>query len=243
MFFKQLSQYCQGMTVNISANMKDGTMILSVKSGSMPGVKDGDKIELAPIIVTGTPEEMDEDFFNVLRAPLEKAKGIFINTEKFDESVEEEKDNETPMEKKARLKKEKEKSAKKSETKVEEKRAEKKVEKQDYEIQLDKIFEEVEPLQEDSVTAAIQKALKLQSIHPKATIIATKLAELRKMKQKILMGGDESEEIVVPATKKSKPVAVAPKPVAEELAVEEEELATDEEPDESNDVEPVNTDF
>ncbi len=53
------------------------------------GLKDESKNNLSPIVLTGTPEELDLEFINIVARPLQKAAGILTNMETFEKSVEE----------------------------------------------------------------------------------------------------------------------------------------------------------
>jgi PRTRC genetic system protein E len=46
--------------------------------------KDRAKQTLAPLTVTGSPEELDKDFFSVVASSLEKTKGITNNIKQYE---------------------------------------------------------------------------------------------------------------------------------------------------------------
>ena len=52
------------------------------------GLKDEAKNNLSPILITGTPEELDQQFINIIKQPLQKATGLLTNMEKFEKSME-----------------------------------------------------------------------------------------------------------------------------------------------------------
>lgn len=123
-FFTQLTALMQpGITLNLTAVAKDGTLTVGV----LPSSKDNN---IPMLTLTGTPEEIDEAFFAQIQAPIERASGLITNTEDFNKKLdEEEKDaaEEKELEKKVSQpvkksdkKKEKKKSAPKPETPNEE---------------------------------------------------------------------------------------------------------------------------
>ena len=87
------------MFVEISELMSDRdmiTLVLAKVNGKvsvsvMPtkkGLKDEAKNNLSPILITGTPEELDQQFINIIKQPLQKATGLLTNMEKFEKSME-----------------------------------------------------------------------------------------------------------------------------------------------------------
>lgn len=90
MFFQQLFEHLDGLTISINVTKKEEELIISLTSRPMPD-EDGkidEKKMLAPVIITGTAQELDADFFNVIKPTIEKAKGIYVSTEAFNASVE-----------------------------------------------------------------------------------------------------------------------------------------------------------
>ncbi len=81
-FFKELSAMLQpGITVNFTAVIKDGQMTVGV----VPSSKDNN---IPMLMLNGTPEEIDEGFFNTIKEPLEKASGFISNANQVVEQIE-----------------------------------------------------------------------------------------------------------------------------------------------------------
>lgn len=66
-------------------NEKLTVSVIPIKTG----LKDEAKNNLSPIVLTGTPEELDLEFISIVTRPLQKAAGILTNMETFEKSVEE----------------------------------------------------------------------------------------------------------------------------------------------------------
>lgn len=87
--FKTLSEVIgNGCTVKITVSQKDGEMTVSVLPGN-DLVKDSAKNMISPLSVTGTPEELDNGFVELISAPIKKASGLLSNLEAFEKSAEE----------------------------------------------------------------------------------------------------------------------------------------------------------
>lgn len=87
MFFSKLAKLpLSQMTLGISFSADNDKITLSV----LPKVKVKDKVvnSLKPLNITGTPEELDREFFNVLVKPMENTNELFTNITTFEESVE-----------------------------------------------------------------------------------------------------------------------------------------------------------
>jgi PRTRC genetic system protein E len=80
-FFQQLHQLNADMDLTIRFKEKNGKYTLQV----LPNI--GSKSVIQPLIVTGTPEELDAEFFNLVTAPLLEAKASLANAKEFKESV------------------------------------------------------------------------------------------------------------------------------------------------------------
>lgn len=52
------------------------------------GLKDSAKDMIHPLLLTGTPEELDADFIKEITAPIQKATGILTNLREFEKSTE-----------------------------------------------------------------------------------------------------------------------------------------------------------
>lgn len=89
-----------GTTVVITVAKSENGMTVSV----MPGnnlVKDAAKNKFIPICVSGTPEEVDNDFLNTVLSPIARANGLLSNIKEFEDSAKAAKEA-SEMEKKAK---------------------------------------------------------------------------------------------------------------------------------------------
>lgn len=80
-FFKQLSETGL-LKVEINLVVKDESMTAIIT----PHIKGKNPL---PLTVTGTAEELDEGFFEVVTTPLKKAAGLISNVEEFEASLDE----------------------------------------------------------------------------------------------------------------------------------------------------------
>ena len=65
----------------------NGKMSVSVMP-TKTGLKDEAKGKLSPIIVSGTPDELDAEFIQAICQPLTKATGLLTNMDTFEKSIE-----------------------------------------------------------------------------------------------------------------------------------------------------------
>jgi PRTRC genetic system protein E len=93
-FFKQLHAAANGVDLSITLKEKNGKFTIS----ALPNVGDGGSIK--PLLATGTPEELDGDFHNLITKPLHEATTLISNADEFkkdvEESVQEEKQEAKP---------------------------------------------------------------------------------------------------------------------------------------------------
>ena len=99
--FKRLSESMEaGSTVVMTVAKSENGMTVSVLPGNSL-VKDAAKNKFIPICVTGTPEEIDEDFLNTVLRPIARANGLLSNIKDFEDSAKAAKEA-SEMEKKAK---------------------------------------------------------------------------------------------------------------------------------------------
>ena len=89
-FFQTLDQSFPDADLNIRIKAKSGSMSVSV----LPVSKTENDIE--PIILTGTPEDLDAQFFELVSAPVEETKAALVNLEEHKKSIEEAKEEKKP---------------------------------------------------------------------------------------------------------------------------------------------------
>lgn len=106
-FFQQLNDIGPGLDLAITMKHKNGKYTVSV----LPTI--GNKTPMQPLIVTGTPEELDKDFFTLIRLPLQETGAKLKNVEEFKKSVDKETEESKSADKKDPVKKQDKKTSKK----------------------------------------------------------------------------------------------------------------------------------
>ena len=87
MFFKELSNaMTDGTGVSLTVHRLNGSMTVSVFP-KLKGLKDDAQKHLQPIVLTGTPEELDAGFFDTVSQPVQKASGMLSNMKSFEASL------------------------------------------------------------------------------------------------------------------------------------------------------------
>lgn len=81
-FFEQLQKAAQGVDLTLSIKEKNGKYTVMV----LPKATDQSKIQ--PLIVTGTPEELDKDFFPKVGPVILETTTLLINADEYKKSVE-----------------------------------------------------------------------------------------------------------------------------------------------------------
>lgn len=86
MFFQTINQMITAGT-DLSINIRRANNNLTVAVvPRRSGVKDGERI--VPLILNGTPEELDAGFLQAVGTPVQKAQGILTNLETFEKQAE-----------------------------------------------------------------------------------------------------------------------------------------------------------
>lgn len=87
--FKTLSEVLgEGCTATITIAQKDGIMTVGVLPGN-DLVKDAAKNKIVPLNVSGTPEELDAEFINVIAAPIQRTSGLLADMAAYEKAQEE----------------------------------------------------------------------------------------------------------------------------------------------------------
>lgn len=111
-FFTQLKSVIgqAELQINIKSKGEELTVMINPKSSA----NDPALSNIQPLILSGTPEELDEGFFNGISEPLSRVTGLMINIEEFEKSASKA-DEESKVKKAAeeKLKKQQESEAKK----------------------------------------------------------------------------------------------------------------------------------
>lgn len=81
MFFTTLAEFMdQNSDLHITFKKKDNQLTVGV---FFTGAK-----EITPLTISGTAQELDDEFFNVLAEPIQKVNGFVFNAEQVKKSVE-----------------------------------------------------------------------------------------------------------------------------------------------------------
>jgi len=82
-FFQTLNEQFPGADLTIRIKSKGGTQSISVLPVST------EENDIQPLIVSGTPEELDVQFFELIKKPLEETITAIVNLEEQEHSVKE----------------------------------------------------------------------------------------------------------------------------------------------------------
>jgi len=111
-FFATIAPFLGSMNLTLTVAKGSGdTVIVSLLP--QPRIKDNAKDSIQPMVIRGTIEELDEEFFNAIKEPMTKVTGIVIEIESFEKGAEKlAEDNKAKDAIKAEAKKNKDKSDK-----------------------------------------------------------------------------------------------------------------------------------
>jgi PRTRC genetic system protein E len=88
-FFSQISELIpEGVDLNITVRRSGNRLIVSVipKSNSL---KDEAQNRLAPLVVTGTTDELNDGFIEAISNPIKQATGLLVNMSDFEKAEKE----------------------------------------------------------------------------------------------------------------------------------------------------------
>lgn len=87
MFFTHISQLMtQGVDLTIVIRRKENELIVSTLPKSN-GLKDDAQHHIVPLTLTGTPAELDAGFMQTIAQPVQKATGLIVNLEQFEQQM------------------------------------------------------------------------------------------------------------------------------------------------------------
>lgn len=78
-FFQQLFDQLDGIDLNLTIKRKNGKMTVMVLPQTLATI--------SPAIITGTPDELQEGFFEAIKAPLTTAKGLNVELANLEASI------------------------------------------------------------------------------------------------------------------------------------------------------------
>ena len=88
MFFQTIyPMLSAGTDLSINIRRVNNTLCVAVMPRHM-GVKDESGKNLVPLILNGTPEELDAEFLKTITAPVSRALGMLTNLETFEKQTE-----------------------------------------------------------------------------------------------------------------------------------------------------------
>ena len=86
-FFATIAPFLGSMNLTLTVAKGSGdTVIVSLLP--QPRIKDNAKDNVQPMVIRGTIEELDEEFFNAIKEPMTKVTGIVIEIESFEKGAE-----------------------------------------------------------------------------------------------------------------------------------------------------------
>lgn len=86
--FKELaSMLGENDTLNITIQRKGEKLITSIIP-KVYKIKDDIQKQITPLVVSGTPEELEEGFIEAISSPIQKSIGIITNVREFEKSTE-----------------------------------------------------------------------------------------------------------------------------------------------------------
>ena len=111
-FFATIAPFLGSMNLTLTVAKGSGdTVVVSLLP--QPRIKDNAKDSVQPMVIRGTIEELDNEFFNAIKEPMTKVTGIVIEIDNFEKGAEKlAEENKHQAELKAQAKKNKEKVAK-----------------------------------------------------------------------------------------------------------------------------------
>ncbi|MCA6431325.1 MAG: PRTRC system protein E [Cytophagales bacterium] len=108
-FFQSISPLLAGVDLTLNIKAKDGLLTISVLP--RPNSDTLKTSDLSPVLLTGSPQEIDEGFLAAIKEPITSAAGLTVHLSDFKESL-----DKTKSEKESDLKKEVSKSKSSSKT-------------------------------------------------------------------------------------------------------------------------------
>lgn len=87
MFTKFASMLGDGDSLSITITKKGDNLITSILP-KKAGLSDTGKDHLSPLVVSGTPEELEDGFIDAVITPIQQAAGILTNMREFEKGIE-----------------------------------------------------------------------------------------------------------------------------------------------------------
>ena len=198
MFFTSISQMMtESVGLTLVIRKANGQLTVSTLPKAN-GLKDEAANHIIPLTLTGTPEEMDAEFLQLVMQPIRKATGLITNMVEFEKQAD-----------KAAANSKAAKDAKAKETKEEKEKSEK------YEKQMKKAEELITAKNHKDAITALQQA-RMYATADKQKEVDEKIAAQKKaMNHGSLF--EMTEEAPTPAPQVAQPQNVAPQPARQTI--------------------------
>lgn len=98
MFNNFASMLGEGDTLNITITKKGDKIIVSLVP-KLAKTKEEVQKKIAPLVLSGTPDELNDGFINAITSPIQKATGIISNAKEFEKAAEKAVSNSKPISK------------------------------------------------------------------------------------------------------------------------------------------------
>lgn len=92
-FFQNMVPFLEGTDLAINLKSKDGLITVSVLPRPNATATNKIKGSLAPLIITGSAEELDNGFFDAVSQPLADTAGLSVQLEEFKKSLQKTKED------------------------------------------------------------------------------------------------------------------------------------------------------
>lgn len=87
--FQELNKLiADGQSLNFVVTKKGDSLTVSVLPQAN-NLKDEAKNKISPLVLTGSPEDLDNEFISTISEPLQKASGLLLNMETFEQQLSE----------------------------------------------------------------------------------------------------------------------------------------------------------
>ena len=85
MFFTYFNQVMSpGVDINLTLSKTQSGELVVILLPKMNGLKDDAQHRLGPLRLSGTPQELDREFFPSITAPVQKTSGILMNLAEYE---------------------------------------------------------------------------------------------------------------------------------------------------------------
>lgn len=86
-FFQHLAPFLEGTDLTINLKSKNGIITASLLPRPSSTAKGPKEISLSPILLTGTPQDLDSGFIEAMSNPLTMVSRLYIQLDEFQKSI------------------------------------------------------------------------------------------------------------------------------------------------------------